>query len=436
MKNNPKVTNAWCWYDWANSVFSLTIATAIFPQYFISVTGGRDADIVLPFGTFSNSALYSYAVSFSFLLAAILSPGLAGIADSGGLKKRFMQFFCYLGALSCAALFFFTKDTGVAYGAGFFILASIGFSGSIVFYNSYLPLIATEDQYDRISAKGYSLGYIGSVLLLIVNLGLITFTESIGGDVGFVVRLSFLSVGLWWAGFSLIPFIHLPKAAPVVRMGNESLLLKGFKELSSAFSVVLKHKLLSGFLLAFFFYNMGVQTTMYLAQLFAEEVIRVESSELILTILIIQLVAIAGAAGFNKLSSLKGNTFALQIGLVIWIAICLAAWIVVKGWSFYVLAGTIGLVMGGIQSLSRATFSKLLPQDTEDTASFFSFYDFCEKISIALGTFIFGYIRDWTGDMRNNLFFLLGLFIIGLLLLLRIPSRKSYAEESKQALQG
>ncbi|MDF2456752.1 MAG: permease [Cytophagaceae bacterium] len=432
-KNNPKVLNGWCMYDWANSVFSLTITTAVFPEYFLAVTtSGTDTTVNFWGFEVVNSVLYSYAVSFSFLIAALLSPLSTAIADVTGRKKFFMTIFAYFGSLACALLYFFKIPEGAdVAGADWaillFICASVGYSGSIVYYNSFLPDIATEDKFDSLSAKGFSLGYIGSVLLLLVNIGMIQGADWLGITWREAARISFLTVGIWWAVFATYSFSQLPSDHPF-KISGWSWLGKGFRELKAINDKINTRKLLKRFLISFFFYNMGVQTVMYLAPLFAKEVIHIESTELIATILIIQLVAILGAYCFNKLSARYGNTKALAYGIVIWLLICVAGYFVQAGFSFFMLAGAIGFVMGGIQSLSRATYSKLLPEGVENTASYFSFYDVTEKISIVLGTFLFGLIRHITGDMRNTLLMLGVLFIVGLVIILTIPSKKVYVD--------
>ncbi|WP_018344105.1 MFS transporter [Cytophaga aurantiaca] len=425
IKNDPKIINAWCTYDWANSVYSLTITTAIFPEYFLGITNSEANHNLVDFFGFliPNTVLYSWAVSIVFLVAAILSPFLTSIADYSGMKKTFMKVSCYTGAVSCAALYFFNEHT-IEFGVLAFVLAGIGYSSSIVFYNSYLPEIATEDQYDRISAKGYTWGYIGSVLLLIINLVCVVFHEKIGITSSLAARLAFLTVGVWWLVFGQISFMGLPKVQQKNNAGH--MLTNGLIELNKVWKNIQKLPLLKRFLVGFFFYNMGVQTVMYLAPLFAKEVIHIEQESLIATILLIQLVAIAGAYALNILSNRVGNTNALMAGVVVWIAICCMAYVVKPGVSFFILAGTIGFVMGGVQSLSRATYSKLMPVNTKDHASYFSFFDVVDKMSIVLGTFSYGLIRQVTGDMRNSLIALGIYFVISIFFLRLIPSKQVY----------
>jgi UMF1 family MFS transporter len=423
-KNDKKVINAWCMYDWANSVYSLVITTTIFPIYYNAVTKNAfGSELVSFFGIkITNTVLYSYSLSFSFLLVAVLSPLLAGIADYGGKRKHFMKFFAYLGGLSCILLFFF-NGYNIELGIIFSILASAGFAGSLVFYNAYLPVIATPDKYDFVSARGFSLGYLGSVLLLIFNLVMITYPDKFGlENESMASRISFLLVGFWWIGFSQITFYFLPKDTRQPG-GIQSLVSRGYEEIKKVFIDLKKQVNLSGFLIAFFFYNMGVQTVIYLAALFGDVELGLSANSLILTIIIIQVVAIAGSYFFAKISQWKGNKYSLMLMVVIWMMICVYAYFMHSALQFYVLGFVVGMVLGGIQSLSRASYSKLIPQNTSDTTSYFSFYDVIEKLSIVLGTFAYGFIEQLTGSMRSSTLALASIFVLGLifLALIKIP---------------
>jgi len=419
IKGNKKIINAWAMYDWANSVYSLTITTAIFPIYFMEVTTNGDSDMVQFLGmNFKNSALYTYCISLSFLIVAILSPLLSGIADSSGSKKGFMKFFAWLGSISCAGLFFFDSST-LWIGVLCFMLASIGYAGSIVYYNSYLPEIAAPGDQDRVSAKGFALGYVGSSLLLIFNLLMIMKPGLFGIAEGTTLpaRISFLIVGAWWISFSAYTFYYLP--SNVYNKKREGkYLMKGYYELIKVWKELKQLKYLTRFLLAFFFYNMGVQTVMYVASIFGEKEIKLGTAELIITVLIIQFVAIGGAYLFSLLSSRIGNIKTLTIAIFIWVGICVSAYNLYEPNSFYILAFVVGLVMGGIQALSRSTYSKMLPA-TQDHTSYFSFYDVCEKIGLVLGTASYGMIEEITGNMRNSILALIVFFLIGLTFLLR-----------------
>ncbi len=428
-KNNPKIIRAWTFYDWANSVYSLAITTAIFPIYYNSVTQPDSSDVVTFLGReFKNTALYSYALSFSFLLVAFISPLLSGIADSRGNKKSFLKFFCVLGSVSCCALYFFDSVNSLHIGIGAFILASVGWSGSIIYYNAFLPEIATADMQDKVSARGFAMGYIGSSLLLIVNLIMIMQPAMFGiADAGIASRISFVMTGLWWLGFAFYTLHFLPSQTEIKNFtGN--VFTRGFNELASVFRQLKTQRTLKQFLLAFFFYNMGVQTVMYVASLFGAKELKMKDAELITTVLIIQFVAIGGAYLFSFLSKKYGNIKAIIVAVVVWIFICAAAYFVYTSAQFFALAFTVGMVMGGIQALSRSTYSKMLPP-TKDTASYFSFYDVCDKIALVLGTASYGLIEELTGSMRNSIIVLISFFLIGLYLLLRIRNFKSQITE-------
>lgn len=411
-------------YDWANSVYSLVITSSIFPIYYKAVAVVGESDNVPFFGfTIQNSVLYSYALSFSFLIVAAILPLLSGVADYAGKKKFFMKFFVMLGSLSCMGLYFFTGIDTLEWGIFCSIMASIGFSGSLVFYNAYLPEIVSEDRYDMVSAKGYSMGYYGSVILMVLCMVLILNYSSFGfPSEGLATRFTFLIVGVWWIGFSMIAFNVLPEN-PYGRKPSGKIWTKGYQEVLTVWRSLKNSPDLKKFLTAFFFYNMGVQTVMYLATLFGTDVLHLDTGKLIGTILLIQLVASGGAWLFAKVSQAKGNKNALGIMIVIWIAVCLGAYVIDTEIQFYFLAAVVGLIMGGIQSLSRSTYSKLIPENTIDHASYFSFYDVTYNISIVIGTFSYGLINQLTGSMRNSALALAVYFIIGLLFLIRIKSR-------------
>ncbi len=415
-------------YDWANSVHALVIVSSIFPVYFNATTlkAFGSPDIQFLGWEIKNSVLFSYTVSLAFLITAAIIPFCTAIADFTGKKKLFMQFFCYLGALSCMSLFFFTKDT-ITISVILFGISLVGWSGSIVFYDSYLPEIATEDQYDRVSAKGFSMGYLGSVFLLLFNLSMIMVPQWYGiTDKALPARISFLSVGIWWILFAQIPFRYLPNTKVARKKLNRTALWSGFKALKKVYEHLQKQPYLSKFLLAFFVYTMGLRTVMYVATIFGASELKLPSESLIVTVLLIQLVGIVGSFSFAWLSGQIGNIYALMVGVVIWIGICMGAYYTTEAMEFYILACTVGMVMGGLQSLSRATFSKLIPEDISDTASYFSFYDVTEKCAIVLGTFLYGLVEQVTGSMRNSILTLLVIFLLGLILLYQIPSQKIY----------
>ena len=431
LKNDKKTIRSWAFFDWANSAYNLVITSTIFPAYYTAITSDKDdntLDYVYFFGyKIINSALYSYAMAFAFLVIAILSPILSSIADSRGNKKIFMKMFTYLGAIACSALFFFEINEAkgintLNFSVIMFVLAAIGFWGSLVFYNSYLPEIATVDQQDRVSAKGFAYGYVGSIILQIICFVFVFNPEWFGiVDASIPARLSFLLVGIWWAGFAQIAFKKLPKGSPNFEKAKQNIMTSGFQELNKVWQQVKKMKYLKRFLIAFFFYSMGVQTVMLTATIFGEKILHLPTAKLIATILILQLVAIPGAMLMSYLSSKKFGNVNVLIGVVlIWIGACITAYFIHTEMQFYALAAVIGLIMGGIQSLSRSTYAKFLPQQSPDHTSFFSFYDVTEKVALVFGMFSFGYIEVFSGSMRNSVIALALFFVLGLVFLLAL----------------
>ncbi len=431
-KGNKKTIRAWTFYDWANSVFPLVITSAIFPNFYDYVTTHDEAKNFIGHTVtflgfeFENQNIYSFVYAFALSIVVIITPILSGIADYLGNKKRFLQFFCYLGAISCMGLFFFNR---VNLELSFipFITATIGFWGSLVYYNSYLPEIAELSEQDAVSAKGFAMGYFGSSLLLIICLiSIMVFHVP--------AKFSFLLVGIWWIGFAQYTFKHLPVKAHSPHDSDKSALLsKGFKELRGVFTQIKHMPQLKRFLSSYFFYNMGVQTIMVVAVLFArneidwgigEDAEKNKTSALIISILIIQFVGIAGSFLFSWISTKIGNIKSLMISICIWVFICVFTFLVVRTpMQFYIVAFLVGLVMGGVQSLSRSTYSKYLPE-TDDNTSYFSFYDVIEKLGMIIGTISFGVISQVTGGMRNSILTLIIYFIVGLILI--APLRKKY----------
>lgn len=427
MRNNKETIKAWAMFDWSNSAYNLVITSTIFPAYYTIITTTREhGDQVRFFGReFTNTALSNYALSVAYLIMAILLPVLSSIADFRGNKKIFMKIFTYLGSISCAGLFFFKLET-LELGIICFVLAAIGYIGGVMFNNSYLPEIATPDQQDRVSAKGFAYGYVGSVILQIICFAFVLKPELFGiTDASFPARFSFFLVGVWWISFAQIPFRKLPSGSPNYNKLNKAVIKNGFQELLKVWHQLKEMTLLKRFLLAFFFYSMGVQTIMLVAAGFGEKVLKLGTSKLIAIILIIQLVAILGALIMSFFAKKIGNIQVIIAVIIVWIGICVAAYFIQNEFQFYLIAAVVGLVMGGIQSISRSTYSKFLPENTPDTASFFSFYDVTEKIAIVIGLFSFAYIEEFTGSMRNSAISLAGFFMIGLLVLISMMFYKS-----------
>jgi MFS transporter, UMF1 family len=416
---SKKVINGWAMYDWANSVYNLVITTTFFPAYYAAVTSLENFPngIVFLGRTYVNTELKDYVLALGFLVIAFLSPILSSIADYKGNKKNFMRFFCYMGAASCSLLYLFDKQN-VSLGLICFMFAGIGFYGSQVFYNSYLPEIAAEKDMDRVSAKGYTMGYIGSVLMQLIGFALVIMMP----NQSLPLKLTFLLVGVWWVCFAQVTFNVLPISNKSERKAKKHVLVNGFHELQLVLQQMAHMPVLKRFLSAFFFYSMGVQTVMLVAIDFGIKELHLADTKLIITAVIIQLVAIVGAVGMSKLSAKIGNIKVLILTVILWIAVCIAGYFMKTETQFYILASLVGLVMGGIQSMSRSTYSKLMPE-TKDTASFFSFYDVTEKLAIVVGLFSFGFIEGITHSMRNSLLALIAFFVIGLICLLLTAQR-------------
>ena len=432
-KGSKKLLNAWAFYDWANSVYPLVISSAIFPIFYESLFSDRSHYIEVFGVNLKNSALISFVTAIAFLVVAFISPLLSGIADYVGNKKAFMRFFCYLGALSCMGLYWFSLENIYA-GLLFYFLGLIGFWGSLVFYNSYLPDIAYEEQQDKISAKGYSLGYVGSVVLLVINLGMVMKPDFFGisgtpGEAAMkAMKYSFIMVGIWWILFSQYTYYYLPAGNRAGNKVTKAVVFNGFGELKKVWGLLGQNIALKRYLLSFFVYSMAVQTVMLIATYFGAQEISWESKSqsttgLIICILVIQLVAVLGAILTSKASAKYGNIRVLIVINSFWVLLCVGAYFITTPVEFYAMAAMVGLVMGGIQALSRSTYSKFIPE-TKDTASFFSFYDVSEKIGIVIGMMVYGIIDQITGSPRFAIVFLAVFFIVGVLLLLRVPRKK------------
>lgn len=424
IKGEKKVLNAWAFYDWANSVYALVISSSIFPLFYGALfriedkEGWEIAGVYIP-----SESIISYITALGFIIIAFISPVLSGVADYLGNKKFFLKLFCSIGSISCMMLYFFTLEH-IYLGLFFYLLALIGFWGSLVFYNSYLPDIAHKEQQDAISAKGFSLGYIGSVLLLLVNLAMIM-NYSLFGFANEIeaMRWSFIMVGVWWIGFSQITYRRLPEFRNSNKIEKSTLSL-GIKELRKVYIQIKTDKVIKTYLTAFFIYSMAVQTIMIIAAYFGEKEIAWNDAShrttgLIVSILLIQLVAVLGAIITSKLSKKLGNFKTLIVINCIWILICIYAYTISSPLQFYITATFVGLVMGAIQSLSRSTFSKLIPLQ-KDTTSFFSFYDVTEKIGIVIGMLMYGLITQLTGKVQNAILFLVVFFIIGTIYLFKV----------------
>ncbi len=437
MRGNKKIQNAWTMYDWANSTYNLVIGTAIFPIFYTAVTakqefvGKQHVDDVLFFGgIFKNTEVLSYCLAVGMAVVCFLSPMLSGLADYLGRKKFFLQVFCYMGALSCASFYLFDMNH-FEWSMLSVVFACIGFWCSFAFSNSFLPELAEPQDQDRLSAKGYSMGYIGSVILLVLNLIAIKVF-------GMPAKWSFISVAVWWIGFAQITFFHLKETKSGGKY-KPQVLRNGFRELKETWQKLNQTKRLKRYLISFFVFSMGVQTIMQMASLFGtkevrridefgQEVVGMESGQLIVAVILVQIIAIPGAYIFSKLSAKFSNLLTLKIALVVWALICIYAFaIVTDPLTFYIAAAGIGFVMGGTQALARSTYSKFLP-DTDDHASYFSFYDVTEKVGLIIGLLSFGILEGYAGSMRMSILALIAFFVVGYVLLLVVPQKEEAPE--------
>ena len=425
-----KTQKAWAFYDWANSVYSLVISTAVFPLYFDWVAPEL-IELnwpVIGLRSYPSSALYSYFLAASFITVAILLPILSGMADKLHKKKLYMRRFLDIGALACMGMFFFTEER-IGLGMILSYVASVGYWSSLVFYNAYLPVVAKKEEQDKLSAQGYSLGYFGSSILLILCLGMIMRQETGSEEQKMAFRLSFVLTGLWWAGFARFTLRRMPEENAALREPLLSSIKGGFIRLRDTFQKLKGIPVSIPFILDYFLFSTGVQTIILLASLYGSNELKMESAQLIGTILIIQFVGILGAWGFSKLSGLMGNIRALMLSIFIWALICVFAYLLQPDdpavlLKFYGIGALVGLVMGGTQSLSRSSFSKLLPvQETEHT-SYFSFLEVMEKVAIVLGTTLFGLLTQLSGGMRTAALSMAGFFIVSLVVLAAL--RRSY----------
>ena len=416
---DERVKWGWAVYDWANNVYSLVITTAIFPIFYNAVTTTKDEngmvvdDVVTFFGReFINTELYSYVLAASFVAVIILSPLLSGMADFAGKKKFFLKIFCYMGSAGCIGLYWFDADQLELSMIPFF-LASLGFWGSVGFYNAYLPEIAPREEHDRLSARGYAMGYWSSLIILVICSGMIM---GIGPH---MTTFSFVLVGIWWFGFAHVTFNALPDIEKKDLQGN--ILLQGFKELRGVARDLKGTKHLTRYLFAFFIMSMAIQTIMLMASSFGIKEVGLSDSELIITIFVVNFLAIPGAFGVSALSKNIGNIRALIACIIGWALLCLCAYFFATNKiGFYFVAGGIGFLMGGTQSLNRATYSKILP-DTDDPASYFSFYEVLEKGGLIIGMFGWGYIEGITGSMHNSVLAMIILFTIAYIAMMLVP---------------
>ena len=426
-KGSKKLIGAWTLYDWANSVYSLVISTAIFPIYYSEYIFANSDSILLFNMDINKDTVISLVSATSFMIVAFLSPLLSGIADYLGNKKTFMKFFVFMGSFSCIGLYWFELET-IQLGLTLYMLALVGFWGSLVFYNSYLTDITYPEQTNIVSAKGFTMGYIGSVILLIINLIMITYYEqfNLSSEVQ-AMKYSFLLVGLWWLLFSQYSFYHLPRGNKGVKL-PKNIIWNGFRELKGVYKIIRSSKKFTRFLTAFFVFSFSLQTIIFIASYFGVTEIEWSSSSeqtmgLIISIILIQIIAIVGAVLFTKAAEKFGNILVLTIAIASWSIICGYAYFITTPIQFYLIAGFVGFLMGGTQTIARATYSLFIPE-SKDTTSFFSFYDVTEKVGIVIGMVLYGLLAQITGNIRFSVLVFMFFFLLGAILLVRVPKVK------------
>jgi MFS transporter, UMF1 family len=419
---------AWYVYDWANSAYITTVVTVFLGPYLTSVTeeaAGADG-FVHPLGVPVRAGSYfPYLVSLSVALSVVLMPLVGAIADRTQRKRELLGLFAYIGALATMGLYFVR---GSAYLAGglLFVVANVAYSISIVVYNSFLPDIATPEERDDVSSRGWGVGYLGGFLLLATNLALFTARDSLGLSEGDAARISVLSAGVWWALFTVVPLLGLRsrRTVPPIAPGT-SVLVAGFRQLAITLREVRALPLTLFFLVAYVFYNDGIQTVIALAAVYGDEELRLGSQTLIVAILMVQFVAFVGALALGRLARVIGPKRTVLGSLVAWTVTVTIGYFVParEPVLFFLLAALIGFVLGGSQALSRSLFSQLIPQGKE--AEYFSLYEISDRGTSWFGPLLFGIVYQTTGSYRAAIISLVVFFVGGFFLLLKVPMREA-----------
>jgi UMF1 family MFS transporter len=427
-KNDRREVFGWTMYDWANSAFSTTVITVLAGPYLTSLAqadvGANGRVLSLgPFGAVTALSLFPFCISFSVVLQVLFLPFVGAIADYTRHKKRMMAILCYLGVAGTSALFFVTGDLYVL-GGVLLVFANVCFGASIVVYNALLNDITSDEERDRVSSRGFALGYLGGGLLLAVNLGMITAADALGLTRALAVRLAFLSAGLWWGGFAILTFVLVRTRAPLrVLPEGHSAVANAFSELAATWRALRRLPLTFRYLVSYTLYNDGIHTVISIASLFlAQELfvsrgLAVDESFLIGVILMVQFVAFAGAIVFERIAALAGARRGIILSLVIWTGVVAYAYAVLQTTAqAWFMAAIIALVLGGSQALSRSLFSRMIPAGYE--ASFFGLYEISDRGTSWIGPLLFGVVAGSTGSYRNAILSLVVLFLAGLIVLL------------------
>lgn len=409
---------AWCMYDWANSAYVLTIATAVLPAYF---SGG-----IVPeqgwciFGTlYSATSLWGYTISLAALAVFLGAPVLGAMADASGHKKHYLALFCMTGA-ACALGLAFSGPGDVGRTLLLFMGAQICFACANVFYDAFLPEIAHPDDWDRVSAHGFAYGYLGGGLQFLVSLGLIAMHERLGLGLATASSLSMGMAALWWAGFSLIPLRRLPGARPNAPAPSPLIVQarQGLAQAGATLRIILHGGPASLFLLAFLLYNDGIQTTIAMATIYGKEELGLSTTILMLTLLVIQFVAFGGAELFARLARRIGPRNALLVSLAVWTGIVFYAYVIHSAVEYFILGALVGLVLGGSQALSRSLFARLIPPGR--AAQYFGYFSVVAKLSAIGGPFLFALVRQTSGSSRTAILVIAIFFALGMGVLWRV----------------
>ncbi len=418
----------WYFYDWANSAFSTTVVTAFLGPYLTTITANAaDAEgFVYPLGIpIAAGSFFPYMVSLSVLLQVLFLPILGAIADYSQMKKRMLGIFAYIGAFATMGMFFLEGDRYLL-GGGLFLIANLTFGASIVFYNAFLPEIASPDRRDAVSSQGWAFGYLGGGLLLLLNLILFSNAENLGLSTGMAVRICLASAGIWWAIFTVIPLTRLKMRTPARSLPpGERYLTVGFRQLMHTFRDVRNYPQTLLFLVAYLLYNDGIQAVIALAAVFGVQELLIPEQFLILTILMIQFVAFGGALAFGWLAKRTGAKRAIMLSLVIWSMVVIVSYFMPAGNIplFFGLGAVIAIVLGGSQALSRSVFSLMIPKGQE--AEYFSLYEVSERGTSWLAPLLFGLAFQFTDSYRVAIISLIVFFIAGLILLPFVDIRRA-----------
>ncbi len=435
---------AWYFYDWANSAYVTTVGTVLFAPYLTAVAetascgaAGTDAHPcrtnlhVLGVGV-SPGSLVFYVVTLATVFSALILPIVGAVTDRSPAKKTVMAGFAWLGSIFAAAMFL-VSGSDWQLGAVLLLVANLCLGASLVVYDSILCEIAGPDDRDRVSSRGWALGYLGGGVLLAVNLAVVTLHGSLGLEKGLAVRLCLLSAAVWWAGFTVIPWLGIRNRPVVDRLGESGgLLRQSFGQLAATLRELRLYPMTLTFLLAYLFFNDGIQTVIVVSSTYGQKQLGFETQVLIATILLVQFVAFGGALLFGRIAATRGSKNTISGGLVVWMAIVVIAYVLPHGQvlPFVAMAVLIGIVLGGTQALSRSFYSQLIPRGRE--AEYFSLYQACERGTSWFGTLTFGLVHQWTGSYRPAIFALIVFFAVGLVLLMRVDARRGIVEAGNQ----